>query len=40
MGEIACSQVTIEEALSLAKGLNDMHGLAVAVARLGAQRFR
>ena len=31
IGEIAPSQVTIEEALSLAKGLNDMHGLAVAV---------
>jgi hypothetical protein len=31
IGEIASSQVTIEEALSLAKGLNDMHGLAVAV---------
>jgi predicted ATPase len=31
IGEIACSQVTIEEALSLAKGLNDMHGLAVAI---------
>jgi hypothetical protein len=31
IGEIAASQVTIEEALSLAKGLNDMHGLAVAV---------
>ena len=31
IGEITCSQVALEEALSLAKGLNDMHGLAVAV---------
>jgi adenylate cyclase len=31
IGEIARSQVTIEEALSLAKELHDMHGLAVAV---------
>jgi tetratricopeptide (TPR) repeat protein len=31
IGEIASSQEAIEEALSLAKGVNDMHGLAVAV---------
>jgi serine/threonine protein kinase len=30
-GEIASYQATIAEAISLAKGLNDMHGLAVAL---------
>jgi hypothetical protein len=30
-GEIASAQATIEEAISLAKELNDMHGLAVAL---------
>src|SRR5215813_6584666 len=30
-GESASSRATIEEAISLEKGLNDMHGLAVAL---------
>ena len=30
-GEAASAQVTIEEAISLAKELNDMHGLAIAL---------
>jgi predicted ATPase len=31
LGEIASSQTTVAEAMSLAKELNDMHGLAVAL---------
>jgi len=31
LGEIACSQTAVAEAISLAKELNDMHGLAVAL---------
>jgi predicted ATPase len=31
IGELASSQITIEEAISLAKELNDMHGLALAL---------
>src|SRR5260370_34222727 len=31
LGEIASSQTTVAEAISLAKELNDMHGLAVAL---------
>jgi predicted ATPase len=31
LGEIASSQATIAEAISMAKELNDMHGLAVAL---------
>jgi hypothetical protein len=31
LGEIACSQATIGEAISLARELNDMHALAVAL---------
>ena len=31
IGEISSSQATIEEAISLAKELNDMHGLALAL---------
>jgi hypothetical protein len=31
IGEVAASQETIEEAISLAKEINDMHGLAVAL---------
>ena len=36
LGEIASCQVTMAEAIALAKELNDMHGLAVA---LFLQRF-
>ena len=36
LGEIASCQVTIEEAISLAKELNDMHALALA---LNMRRF-
>jgi hypothetical protein len=32
LGEIVSSQVTMEEAISLAKELHDMHGLAEALA--------
>jgi hypothetical protein len=32
-GEIVSSQATMAEAVSLAKELNDMHGLASALAR-------
>jgi len=31
LGEIACSKATMGEAISLAKELNDMHALAVAL---------
>jgi hypothetical protein len=31
LGEIASSQTTVAEAISLAKEMNDMHGLAVAL---------
>jgi hypothetical protein len=34
-GEIASSRVTMAEAISLAKELNDMHGLAEALAFAG-----
>ena len=39
VGEIASSQATMEEAISLAKELNDMHGLAVALTFCGGSRL-